>query len=109
MPECVLDLPAEYSLNYIKVYLGAEAPKGVDEPILCQYGELTYRDSSDELKERFEFLTGASYDAFLKMSELSHTYRTEEEKRKYQYGRNETGNAYILSDILLISSIRCEM
>ena len=68
---------------------------------LCQYGELTYEDSSAELKERFEFLTGASYDAFLKMSELSNTYRTEEEKKRYQYGRNEKGNAYIITDILL--------
>ena len=35
------------------------------------------------------------------MSELSHTYRTAEEKKRYQYGRNETGNAYIMTDILL--------
>lgn len=68
---------------------------------LCQYGELTYRDDCSELKERFEFLTGASYDAFLRMSDLSVMYKNEEDKKRYQYGRNETGNAYILTDILL--------
>jgi hypothetical protein len=68
---------------------------------LCQYGELTYRGDCAELKDNFEFLTGASYDAFLRMSDLSHLYRTEEEKKKYQYGRNEKGNAYIITDILL--------
>lgn len=68
---------------------------------LCQYGELTYRDDCSELKERFEFLTGASYDAFLRMSDLSVMYKTEEDKKKYQYGRNETGDAYIRTDILL--------
>ena len=68
---------------------------------LCQYGELTYGDGSESLAQRFEFLTGASYDAFVRMSDLSHTYRTDEEKKKYQYGRNETGGALIKTDILL--------
>ncbi len=68
---------------------------------LCQYGELTYNDNCDDLKSRFEFLTGASYDAFLRMSDLSHPYRTDEEKKRYQYGRNETGGALITTDILL--------
>ena len=42
MPECVLDLPREYSLNYIRVYRDGEIPK--EEPILCRYEELTFTE-----------------------------------------------------------------
>ena len=68
---------------------------------LCQYGELTYRDNCEELAERFEFLTGASYDAFLKMSDLAWHYKNDEIKKEYVFGRVETGNAYIKTDIFL--------
>lgn len=68
---------------------------------LCQYGELTYRDNCDELAERFEFLTGASYDAFIKMSDLTGVYKDEEKKKAPVYGIVETGNAYIKTDIFL--------
>ncbi|MBR2354055.1 MAG: hypothetical protein IKA76_06110 [Clostridia bacterium] len=39
MPECVLDLPLEYSLNYLKIYRkdGDPIPKG--EQVLCAFGD----------------------------------------------------------------------
>ena len=56
---------------------------------------------AQELAERFEFLTGASYDAFLKMSDLAWHYKNDEIKKEYVFGRVETGNAYIKTDIFL--------
>ena len=44
MPECVLDLPEEYSLNYIKVYRGSDVEIGVGEPVLCRRGELVFTE-----------------------------------------------------------------
>ena len=71
---------------------------------LCQYGELTYSDG-EGLRERFEFLTGASYDAFLRMSDLGHTYRTETEKKKYVFGSvSSTSGRAVCLLILKLSS-----
>lgn len=67
---------------------------------LCQYGELTYGDGKN-LRERFEFLTEASYDAFMQMSNLGHMYKTDYDKTLYKFGRCEDGDAFVKTDILL--------
>ncbi len=68
---------------------------------LCQYGELSYRDTTDDLKARFEFVTGASYNAFMRMSDFAFMYKNSEEANKYVYGRGETGNVFFRADLFL--------
>jgi hypothetical protein len=68
---------------------------------LCQYGELSYRDETDALRARFEFITGASYDAFMRMSDFAFMYKNEDEANKYVYGRGETGHVYFMTDLFL--------
>jgi hypothetical protein len=41
----------------------------------ARYAELTYEDTSEKLPERFEFLTGASYDGFYDMSNFHAQYK----------------------------------
>jgi hypothetical protein len=68
---------------------------------LCRWGELSYNDTSDGLCERFEFITGASYEAFVKMSYFNAIYSTEEARNNASYDGSTFGNRFLDSDILL--------
>lgn len=68
---------------------------------LCHYGELAYNDSSEGLRERFEFLSGASYDAFMRMSDFNDLYDSEQAIANSSYNGSSKGNNYYISDILL--------
>jgi len=68
---------------------------------LCRYGELAFNEDSSALKERFEFLTNASYDAFMRMSDFNDMYDTEQARIEASYKGSGKGNKYYISDILL--------
>ena len=68
---------------------------------LCHFAELSYSDHAENLRERFEFLTGASYDAFMKMSNFNDLYDSDEAIVKASYKGSGTGNRYFISDLLL--------
>ena len=68
---------------------------------LCRYGELSYRDNTDELKSRFEFLTAQSYDAIMRMSDLSSLYDTPEAIANASYSNNSHFARYMNSDIAI--------
>ena len=68
---------------------------------LCRYGEYAYNDDDSAIKERFEFITGASYDAFMKMSNFHALYETEKDYDALPYSHRFNGNKYYLQDPLL--------
>ena len=68
---------------------------------ICHYGELAYNDSAKRLRERFEFLSGASYDAFLRMSDFNDIYDSEDAIKSASYQGSGRGNNYYICDILL--------
>lgn len=68
----------------------------------CRFAEHTYRASADRLKERFEFLTGASFDAFYDMSNLHAQYK--EGKIDYNalpYDERFYGDKLMWQDVML--------
>lgn len=68
----------------------------------CRYAELTYEDTSEKLRERFEFITGADFDAFYDMSNFHAQYK--EGKIDYDsmsYTERFYGNKFMLQDIML--------
>lgn len=68
---------------------------------LCRYGEHAYNDDDKKLKERFEFITGASYDAFYNMSKFHALYDTGKNYDELSYGNRFFGYKYYLQDTLL--------
>ena len=67
-----------------------------------RFAELTFEDTSEKLKERFEFLTGASFDGFYDMSNLHALYK--EGKIDYDsmpYDERFYGNKFMWQDIML--------
>ena len=46
MPECVLDLPPEYSLNYLKIHSKHEGMLPEDEHVLCRFGDYVVTEFS---------------------------------------------------------------
>ena len=68
---------------------------------LCHFAELSYGNNAENLRERFEFLTGASYDAFMKMSNFNDLYDSEEAIAEASYKGSGRGNRYFISDLLL--------
>ena len=46
MPECVLDLPPEYSLNYLKIHSKREGMLPEDEHVLCRFGDYVVTEFS---------------------------------------------------------------
>ena len=68
---------------------------------LCRWGELSYNDTSSDLASRFEFITGASYEAFVKMSCFNSVYETDEDIKNAWYDGSLFGNRFFESDILL--------
>lgn len=67
---------------------------------LTRYGELCYNDIDEFAKDRFEFITGASYDAFMMMSNLNDLYETEEQKSSASYWKDLEGNRFFVCDIM---------
>jgi len=68
----------------------------------CRYAELTYEDTSEKLRERFEFITGASFDAFYNMSNYHALYK--EGKIRYddmRYDERFWGNKFMWQDLML--------
>ena len=66
---------------------------------ICRYGELAYNDSTDKLRERFEFITGISYDAMMRMSDINDLYNTPEVIANPEYDKCSRGNRYYLCDL----------
>lgn len=67
---------------------------------LCRYGEFCYNDSDEATKERFEFITGASYDAFMMMSNFNDLYETDEQREAASYWRDMEGERFYSCDIM---------
>ena len=67
---------------------------------LGRYGEFCYGDDDRDLVERFEFVTGASYDAFMMMSNFNIPYQTEEQRAKASYWADGIGNIIYGCDIM---------
>ncbi len=67
---------------------------------LGRYGEFCYNEDDRDLKERFEFVTGASYDAFMMMSNFNYLYETEEQKAAADYWKDGEGDRFFVCDIL---------
>ncbi len=67
---------------------------------LARYGEFCYNDTDDGTKDSFEFVTGASYDAFMMMSNLSYLYETEEQKAAADYWKDGEGQKFYNCDIM---------
>lgn len=68
---------------------------------MCQFAELAYNGNVERLRERFEFLSGASYDAFMRMSDFNDVYDSAEKIKSASYQGSAQGNNYYISDILL--------
>lgn len=67
-----------------------------------RYAELAFEDTSDKLPERFEHLTGASYDAFMDMSNLHALYKEGEvDYDSMKYDERFYGNKFMWQDIML--------
>lgn len=66
-----------------------------------RYAELTYNDDSSQLKERFEFCTGASYDAFIRMSDFHALYSSGKDYDSLPYDERFAGNKIMWQDIML--------
>lgn len=68
----------------------------------CRYAEHAYEDSSDKLPERFEFITGASYDAFYDMSNFHALYKEGDVNYdSMRYDERFYGNKFMWQDIML--------
>ena len=67
---------------------------------LARYGELCYNDTDADTRERFEFITGASYDAFMMMSNLNDLYETDEQIATASYWRDREGSRFYAADIM---------
>ena len=68
---------------------------------LVRYAELTYRDTSDDIKGQFEFISGASYDAFMEMSNFHGMYASGVDYTGKSHYQRLVGNKIFWSDILL--------
>ena len=66
-----------------------------------RYAELTYNETSDQLKERFEFCTGASYDAFLRMSDFHALYTEGKDYNSLPYDERFAGRLIMWQDVML--------
>ncbi|MBR5505087.1 MAG: family 20 glycosylhydrolase [Clostridia bacterium] len=66
-----------------------------------RYAELTYNDNSDNVKERFEFCTGASYDAYMRMSDFQALYSSGKNYDDLPYTERFAGKQISLQDIML--------
>ena len=67
---------------------------------LARYGEFCYNENDENIKERFEFITDASYDAFMMMSNFNDLYETEEQRATASYWRDMEGERFYSSDIM---------
>ena len=67
---------------------------------LARYGEFCYNDTDEGTKDSFEFVTGASYDAFMMMSNLSYLYETDEQKAAASYWKDGLGEQFYNCDIM---------
>ncbi len=68
---------------------------------LCRYGEYSYNDDDKNLKERFEFITKADYDAFMKMSNYHAMYESGKDYDALPYDFRFDGNKIYGQDIML--------
>ena len=68
---------------------------------LCRYGEYAYNDDDRNIKERFEFITKADYDAFLKMSNFHAMYESGKDYDAIPYDFRFEGNKIYNQDMLL--------
>jgi len=66
-----------------------------------RYAELTYNDDSSHLSERFEFCTGASYEAFVRMSDFHALYMEGKDYDVLPYGERFWGNKIMWQDLML--------
>ncbi len=66
---------------------------------VCRYGELAYNGGAESLRERFEFITGISYDAMMRMSDINDLYNTPEAIADPGYDKCSRGNRYYLCDL----------
>lgn len=68
----------------------------------CRYAEHCYEDTSEKLRERFEFMTGASFDAFYDMSNYHALYKEGEiDYDSMSYDHRFDGDKYMWQDIML--------
>ena len=67
---------------------------------LARYGEFGYNDTDDGTKDTFEFVTGASYDAFMMMSNFSCPYETKEQRASASYWADSIGYKLYQCDIM---------
>lgn len=68
----------------------------------CRYAEHCYEDTSEKLRERFEFMTGASFDAFYDMSNYHALYKEGEiDYDSMPYDHRFDGDKYMWQDIML--------
>ena len=68
----------------------------------ARYAELCYEDTSEKLPERFEFITGASFDAFYNMSNFHALYKEGEvDYDSMPYDERFYGNKFMWQDIML--------
>lgn len=68
---------------------------------LCRYGEYTYNDDDRNIKERFEFITKADHDAFLKMSNYHAMYDSGKDYDAIPYDYRFEGEKINSQDMLL--------
>ena len=68
----------------------------------CRYAELCYEETSEKLPERFEFVTGASYEAFYDMSNYHALYKEGEiDYDALPYDYRFDGDKYMWQDVML--------
>ena len=68
----------------------------------CRYAEHCYEGSSDKIRERFEFMTGASFDAFYDMSNYHALYKEGEiDYDSLPYGERFWGDKFMWQDTML--------
>lgn len=68
---------------------------------LCRYAEYTYNDDDKNLKERFEFITGADYEAWMKMSNFYAMYESGKDYDSISYDYRFDGKKFYAQDMLL--------
>ncbi len=67
-----------------------------------RYAEHAYNDNSDRLKERFEFVTGASYESFIRMSDFYAMYLEGDiDYDSMHYNARFSGKMFMWQDIML--------
>ncbi|MBO5907788.1 MAG: family 20 glycosylhydrolase [Clostridia bacterium] len=67
---------------------------------LARYGEFCYNDDDLGTRDYFEFITGASYDAFMMMSNFNYLYETDEQKAAASYWNDTQGRRFYECDIM---------